>query len=109
MFVPTGVRICAPVGNPFQTYPCYDSPMKGIRGTLAITAVVIGLALIISGLNYSVSHLDTGPAPGDSFLVTYKLDIGLFVLVLAPFLLRLYVWGCIQLLATVLFITKAFG
>jgi hypothetical protein len=73
------------------------------RKYLAGLAVIIGLVMLYQGIWFNITHIDDiAGAHSGAFQWPYlEIRIGAFILVLAPLVLRLYLWAVLQFLITV--------
>lgn len=77
-----------------------------IRKYVAIIVVIIGLWLMYSYISFFITHVDDiqGAYSGAFRWPMLEFKIGAFILVLAPLVLRLYLWAILQFLLTTWFI-----
>ena len=60
---------------------------------IAWTLFLIGIGTIINGLAYNVSHLDSYLDQPHNFLRDNEVTIGYLMLVIAPIIVRRYIWA----------------
>jgi len=69
-----------------------------------IAFIVLGIAIVLYGLAFNVSHIDNYLDAKHSFFESYAVPLGYLLIVIAPLFVRKYIWSLVLLGIAAIFV-----